>query len=101
MLAEIQISINFCCSHTLNNAGKKMIGKDGSAPYAEEFRIFFQNVIQYPGKARDCASKVFGENVLNTGGVRFFVKYEQINQMLIQGVEKIMSDILPICKSNG
>ena len=101
LLADIQISINFCCSHTLNNAGKKMIGKDGSAPYAEEFRKIFQNVIQYPGKARDCATKVFGENVLHAGGVRFFLKYEQVNQIATQGVDKIMSDVLPTCKLHG
>ena len=54
----------------------KILGNEGSAPHAENFRKMFQKVIQYPGKARDYASEVFGETVLDAGGVRFFVKYE-------------------------
>ena len=72
-----------------------------SASYAENFRKLFQKVIQYPGKAREFASRVFGEKVLEAGGVRFFVKYEQLNQIATQGVDKIMSQILPTCKTNG
>ena len=66
--ANVNLSRNYCCSHTLSNAGKRMIGPDGSAQYAEKFRKLFQKVIQHPGKATDLTKKVFGEPVLNAGG---------------------------------
>ena len=47
------------------------------------------------------ASQVFGETILEASGVRFFVKFEQVCQIANQGVEKIMTDILPACKTNG
>lgn len=69
---------NYWWSHKLSNAGKEMLGPTGSATHAENFRKLFQSIIQYLGKSRDHASRVFGETVLDTGGVRFFVKDEHI-----------------------
>ena len=54
-------------------------GKDISAKYAENFRKCFQKVIQHPGKARALATSVFNEPVLDAGGIRFFVKFEQVS----------------------
>ena len=56
----------------MSNSGKEMMGPKGVAKYAKHFRKLFQSIIQYPGKAREQASKVFGEPVLEAGGVRFF-----------------------------
>ena len=98
--ANVKISKNYCCSHSLSNSGKEMMGPKGSAKYAEHFRKLFQSIIHYPGKAREQASRVFGEQVLEAGGVRFCVKYEQICQIADQGVDKILEDVLPICKEN-
>ena len=76
-----------------------MIGRNNpSAKFAEDFRQHFQRIIMHPGKARELSSTVFKERVVNAGGVRFFAKYEQICQMASQGVETIMTKILPICK---
>ena len=75
-------------------------GKDISAKYAENFRKCFQKVIQHPGKARALATSVFEEPVLDAGGIRFFVKFEQVSQLDDQGLDKIMSRILPVCKEN-
>ena len=77
-----------------------MMGPKGSAKYAENFRKLFQSIIQYPGKAREQTSRVFGEPVLEAGGVRFFVNYEQICEIADQGVDTILIVVLPICKEN-
>ena len=47
------------------------------ANYAEDFRKKFQKVIQYPGKSPDLAIDIFDETIVDTGGVRLFVKYEE------------------------
>ena len=75
-------------------------GEDHCAKYAEDFRKHFQKVIQYKGKARAHAASVFKEQVLDAGGVRFFVKFEQVCQMVDQGLEKIMTQILPVCNEH-
>ena len=102
-IANVKICKNYCSSHTTSNSGKQMIGgKNSVAKYAEDFRQKFQKMIQYPGsKARKYTSKVFKEPVRDGSGVRFFVKFEQLAQMTEQGLDKIMSQVLPICKENG
>ena len=75
-------------------------GKESSAKYAEDFRKMFQKVTQYPGNARKRASKAFQETVLDGGGIRFFIKFEQLCQMTEQGLNKIMTQVLPPCKEN-
>ena len=71
---------NDCVSHKFSNAGKAMI-QDDHAPYANLFRKIWQAIIQYPGQARDLACRIFIEPVKESGGVRFFKKYEQIQQI--------------------
>lgn len=48
------------------------------AKYAEDFMQNFQIVIQCKGKGRAHASSLFQEKVLDTGGVDFFLKFQQI-----------------------
>ena len=65
------------------------------ANYAEDFRKKFQKVIEYPGKARDLAS-IFYDTIVDAGGVRLFVKYEQCCQIATHGPKKIMKEVLPM-----
>ena len=59
-------------------------------------------MIQYPSsKGRKHTSKVFKEYILDGIGVRCFVKSEQLAQMTEHGLDKITSQVLPICKENG
>ena len=50
-----------------------------------------EKLIQYPGKAREYTSLVFGEQVLEADGKRFIVKFEQVCQMADQDLDKLMS----------
>ena len=56
-------------------------------------------MIQFPGKARELARNQFGEFVVQAGGIRFFQKFEQVNQIFAQGmitpiVDKILTDCI-------
>ena len=75
-----------------------MIGSEGVAPHAEEFRKQWQKVIQHPGKTRELSYKIFDESPINLGGFRFYAKYEQICQITKYGAEMIVGDISPVCK---
>lgn len=100
-IPNVRISTNFCYSRTMSNAVKQMTeGKDPVAKYAEDFRKKFQKVIQHPGNARKHATAVFEEPVLDAGGIWFFAKFEQVSQMAKHGLNKIMSQVLPVCKEN-
>ena len=65
---------NWCCSHTLSNRRKKMTEGNNAEFFCESFRKMWQQVIQFPGKARDLAEEVFEEKVKDSGGVRFFLE---------------------------
>ena len=80
----------FCCTHTISNSGKKAIGNNGSASFAELFRKSWQFVINTPGKARGRYAELFGSAPTTAGGVRFFVKYEQIAELFEATPESIM-----------
>ena len=90
-------SRNYCSAHTLSNAGKQMIGPEGVAPHAEEFRKQWQKLIQHPGKARELSHTIFDEPLKNSR-VFFYSKNEQIYQIAKHGVDMIVGDILPVCK---
>ena len=56
----------------------------------------WQQLVQYPGKGRYYAKTLFGEAVSLSGGVRFFVKAEQIMQLSKFGLNNMIIDrILP------
>ena len=96
---DAQPSKNYCCTHELSNSGKQIMGKGGSAKYAEQFRKQWQKVIQYPGKARDIAKLIFNQTPLTAGGIRFFVKFEQVCQLAEIGLDTIMEEVIPWCIS--
>ena len=90
---------NFCCTHGLSNSGKQIFGKNESTKYARQFKKQWQKIIQYPGKARQRAKVIFREHPKTCGGVRFFVKYEQILQLSKIGLDTIMEEVIPFCIS--
>ena len=95
---NINPSTNYCCSHGLNNVGKKF---SESCKYADMFRRHYQAIIQYQGKARDYATSLFQTSVVTSHGVRFFQKLEQILQCFNNGLkEKIIDDLVPYCLDN-
>ena len=91
---------NYCCSHGLSNTGIRVVGKKGIAQHAESFRKQWQVIINHPGKARDKFKDVFGESVLTAGGVRFFVKFEQMCQLAKHGLENVVHDVVSWCVEN-
>lgn len=88
---------NFCCTHTISNAGKKAIGGEGSATYAELFRKNWQAVINHPGKARGRFAEIFGNAPSTASGVRFFVKYEQLAELFQSTPDRIMKEVIAWC----
>ena len=87
---------NDCVSHTLSNAGKAILESD-NAKFANLFRKQWQSVIQYPGGARDLAREVMEETVKESGGIRFFKKQEQINQISSHTPSKLLHEIVAEC----
>ena len=87
---------NDCCSHTLSNAGHELI-KEVNIKHCFNFRKRYQKVIQYPGKARELASKCIGESVKVGSGPRFFLHYEQIVQIVTYGLDKVVKNIARVC----
>ena len=87
---ETKPASNYCCTHTIINAGKKAIGTDATASFSELFRKYWQAVINNPGKARGRYAELFGSAPTTAGGVRFFVKYEQIAELFEATPENIM-----------
>jgi hypothetical protein len=92
-------TLNFCSSHGISNAGKILMKH---APFANKFRSIYQKIIQFSGcKARLYAKEIFNEVVKLSGGVRFFQTYEQLEQLVDQGMKgKVIDDLLPYCLQN-
>ena len=84
---------HFCAPLTLSNTGKQATVLPN---YAEYFRMNIHKVIQYPGKARDLVRYVFDETIVDAGGVRFSVKYEQCCRIATHGPKTIMKEVLPV-----
>ena len=87
---EAKPARNYCCTHTISNAGNKAIGTDASASFAEFSRKSWQAVINNPGKARGRYAELFGYAPTTAGGVRLFIKYEHIAELFEATPESIM-----------
>ena len=66
------------------------------ANYAEYFRKKLQNVVHYPGKARDLTRNIFYESILDSGGVILFVKYDLFCQIATRGPKKTREGVLSV-----
>ena len=60
-----------------------MMEGENAPKYGSMFQKYWQAVIQYPGQAREKASAVLGEVVKESGGERFFKKFEQLEQLAL------------------
>ena len=96
----VTIADFFCFSHTFSNVGKKMTDSKNSS-FISSFRKQWQAVIQYNGEAQSLAKREFKTAVLVAGGVRFYVHYEQIVQIVDYGLEKIINNIISVCIDSG
>ena len=82
---------NFCAHHTLSNSEKKATVV---ANYAEDLKKKFQKAIQYPRKARDHA-RDFNKTIVDYGGVRLFVKYENVAKLKLTDLKKSRRKFYP------
>ena len=75
-----------------------MIDAD-TAIYGTMFRKHYkyQQMIQYAGAARDLVATKLGEAVKESGGVRFYKKYEQIQQISAYSPPKLLTDVIIEC----
>jgi len=96
----VTIADFFCFSHTFSNAGKQMTDSKNSS-FISAFRKQWQSVVQYNGEARSLSKREFKTAVLVAGGVRFYVHYEQIVQIVDYGLEKIINNIISVCIDRG
>ena len=101
-LVSTKVPLSNCCTHTLSNAGKRAIGggKDGSVSFTEQFCKMWQAIINTPGKARDRFAMLFGHAPITASGVRFFVRYEQVDEIYSKTPYVIM-DIVQWCIANN
>ena len=88
--------INDCCSHTFSNYVKAII-EGNNSPHGYMFRKNWQGIIQYPGAESDLAKAVMGETVAECEGVRFFTKYEQIQNIETHGPSALLKSMVKEC----
>ena len=60
-------------------------------------REYYQQMIQYDGAARDLGATKLGEAVKESDGVRFYKKYEQIQQISAYSPPKLLTDVIIEC----
>jgi hypothetical protein len=81
-----------CFSHTLCKPGEAF-----KAPEAEAVRKAYNKAVLFRGKAADLMKEAFHETAKIAGGVRWWIQYEQVEQMDRFGIDKIMKEVIPIC----
>ena len=82
-----------CHSHTLNKPGESF-----NAPEAESIRKAFNGAIMYRGKAYQVAYELLGCAPLISGGVRWWIKWEQECQLELCGLECFLSTFILKCQ---
>jgi hypothetical protein len=85
--------VNFpCFSHTLCKPGEAF-----KAPEAEVVRKAYNKAVLFRGKAADLMKDHFKETVKIAAGVRWWVQYEQTEQVDRFGIAEIMKEVIPTC----
>jgi hypothetical protein len=81
-----------CGAHTVVKVGDKFV-------YPELKRIMhkYTMMIMHPGGARILAASNFDETVKLGGGVRWWVKHEQSDQVQKFGLENLRRDVVDVC----
>jgi hypothetical protein len=85
--------VNFpCFSHTLCKPGEAF-----KAPEAEVVRKAYNKAVLFRGKAADLMKDHFKETVKIAAHVRWWVQYEQTEQVDRFGIAEIMKEVIPTC----
>ena len=66
-------------------------------PNANAFRKYFNKEIMFRGKMFALVKFFFGVSPLVAGGVRWYIIWEQCNQINAFGVEEILNRVVPTC----
>jgi hypothetical protein len=97
-IAEIKATTDYrpttfpCMSHTLCKPGESF-----DAPEAEAVRKQYNKAIMFRGKAAAVVKECFNEPVKVAGGIRWWNKYEQVEQMDRFQLDQIMERVVPEC----
>jgi hypothetical protein len=81
-----------CCSHTLCKPGESFASRRIDA-----IRKTWNTAIMFKGRASDTFKKVFNVSVRRAGGVRWWVQYEQMEQLDDVGLGNVMTQVVPEC----
>jgi len=81
-----------CSSHTLVKPGDEF-----AVAEAEEARKHYNSGIKYRGKMADVIKQIFHETALVSGGVRWWIKFEQMSQLHRFGFDNVMDRAIPVC----
>ena len=82
-----------CHSHTINLPGKEF---NESCSLMNKFRKAWNKSICTRGQLHKEIKKYLGKYPVISGGVRWYVQWEQISEMFDLGIERILNEIVPI-----
>jgi hypothetical protein len=91
-----QISANVsrgpCNSHSLCKPGEAF-----HAPEANKFRETWNRAIVHGSTAAEECKKQFKVTPKPGGGIRWYIKFEQMTQLVLIGLERLMKLLVPVC----
>ncbi|EJK54790.1 hypothetical protein THAOC_25553, partial [Thalassiosira oceanica] len=79
---------NCCAPHTLGLSGKAFV-----TPNLKALRGRFNVVIRYRGKVVEYYKELFGQSPIKSGGIRWWIEFEQSAQWVEHGILNIVSDL--------
>ena len=82
-----------CISHTISLPGKEFKKEN---KLMHKFRKAYNSSIMFRGKMSDLFKKKFGVLPKIAGGVRWYLEWEQINEIDQIGVKSIMNELIPV-----
>jgi hypothetical protein len=97
-IAEIKSTTDYCpttfpcMSHTLCKPGESF-----DAPEAMEVRKQYNKAIMFRGKAAFVVKEFFKESAKVTGGIRWWILWEQLEQLDRFQFDQIMAHVVPTC----
>ena len=80
---------NCCCSHTLCLVGGKFY-----TPILKLFKKRWNMCIRYKGKLVDQYKARFGEAPIKSGGIRWWIVFEQAMQLYEHGVTNVLEGVV-------
>ena len=89
------VLVAFCASHTLCH-----VGGNFAITALEKVLHQYRKMIAHQGQARLQFLEDFNMRPLTAGGVRWWVKYEQMAQIAAVGLEKLHEGVVKRCVQN-